>query len=84
MINKGFWTKVAEKWRMDNDGINIPKVEADVSLITDEDLIPFDSITDACNFSGAKAGNITKCIKGIRNTCAGYVWKLHCEDVVLC
>lgn len=46
MINKGFWTKVAEKWRMDNDGINIPKVEADVSLITDEDLIPFDSITD--------------------------------------
>lgn len=46
MINKGFWTKVAEKWRMDNDGIHIPKVEADVSLITDEDLIPFDSITD--------------------------------------
>ena len=46
MINKGFWTKVAEKWRMDNDGINIPNVEADVSLITDEDLIPFDSITD--------------------------------------
>lgn len=46
MINKVFWTKVAEKWRMDNDGINIPKVEADVSLITDEDLIPFDSITD--------------------------------------
>ena len=44
----------------------------------------FDSITEACSFSGAKAGNITKCIKEIRNTCAGYVWKLHCEDIVSC
>lgn len=44
----------------------------------------FDSLTEACSFSGAKAGNITKCIQGIRNTCAGYVWKLHCEDIVSC
>ena len=46
MINNVFWTKVAKKWRMDNDGITIPKINVNVSLIKDEDLIPFDSITD--------------------------------------
>ena len=46
MINKGFWTKVADKWRMDNDDTVIPDGKTDVTFITDEDLIPFDSITD--------------------------------------
>ena len=44
----------------------------------------FNSIKEACEHTGAQAGNITKCLKGERNTCAGYLWKLFEEDVIVC
>ncbi len=37
----------------------------------------FDTITQACEETGAKCENISKCFSGQRNSCAGYLWKLN-------
>lgn len=44
----------------------------------------FNSIKEACEQTGAKAGNITKCIQGQRKSCAGYMWKLCKEGKNVC
>lgn len=48
MIDKSFWNTIAENWKTKDDGITVPKIAqgAGAETITEEDLIPFDSVSD--------------------------------------
>ena len=51
MINKNFWTKIANKWVMKDDGIIIPDDGFEPPIIDDSELLNFDigAIDDEIN-----------------------------------
>ena len=46
MIDKAYWSKIAEEWKKKDDGILIPKPDTGGASGIDPDAVPFDSITD--------------------------------------
>ncbi len=46
MIDKKFWKKIAENWRKDSDGIDIPEVDTVSVVDIDPSIVSFDKEMD--------------------------------------
>ena len=46
MIDKAYWSKIAEEWKKKDDGISIPKPDTGGVSGIDPDAVPFDSVSD--------------------------------------
>ena len=46
MIDKEFWQKIADNWRKDNDGIDIPDIDTDGIDTIDPSVLSFDEELD--------------------------------------
>ena len=46
MIDKKFWQKIADNWRKDSDGIDIPDIDTDGIDTIDPSVLSFDEELD--------------------------------------
>ena len=47
MIDKKFWGNVAEEWKKDSDGIEIPDIDSSGISDIDPDTIPINGVSDS-------------------------------------